>query len=148
MIRNATRDDIPALIELGTLMFMESRYASSPFVPEKCAQLARELIDAPAGCVLVAEEGGKVVGWLGGGIGEQWFSHALQAFEYGVFIAPAHRGSSAAYRLVKTFTDWARDNGASVINMGITTGVHEERTGDLYARLGFTRTGLLYSREA
>lgn len=145
MIRHATRADVPALIELGTQMFMESRYNTSPFSPEKCAALACSLIDAPAGIVLVEESGGQIAGWLAGGIGEQWFSHELMAFEYGLFIAPAQRGGSAAFRMVKMFIRWARDNGASVINMGITTGVHEQRTGELYERLGLVRVGTLFS---
>lgn len=148
MIRNATAGDIPELIELGTRMYLESRYAeTSPFDEQKCADLAKQLITADAGCVLVAEHDDQVVGWLAGGIGEQWFSSKLMAFEYGLFIAPEHRGGSAGPRLVKAFITWAADRGAAVINMGITTGVHEERTGAMYERLGLSRTGLLYSME-
>lgn len=148
MIRTATRNDIPALIALGASMYQESRYAeNSPFDALKCADLADHLINADAGCVLVAEHNGQIIGWLAGGIGEQWFLHQLMAFEYGVFISPNHRGGSAGARLVKSFMAWAKDHGAAVINMGITTGVHEERTGELYSRLGLSRTGLLYSME-
>lgn len=148
MIRHATPADIPALIELGTRMYLESRYSqTSPFDEGKCAELARNLINSPAGCVLVAEKNYQVIGWLGGGIAEQFFSHQLMAFEYGLFIAPEHRGGSAGPRLAKEFIRWATEHGAAVINMGITTGVHAERTGELYSRLGLTRSGLLYSME-
>ncbi|MFT4466003.1 MAG: N-acetyltransferase family protein [Sodalis sp. (in: enterobacteria)] len=129
MIRAATRDDIPALIAQGARMYQESRYAeNSPFNALKCADLADHLINADAGCVLVTEHNGQIIGWLAGGIGEQWFSRQLMAFEYGVFISPSHRGGSAGARLVKSFIAWAKYHGAAVINMGITTGVHEERT--------------------
>lgn len=68
MIRNATTGDIPALIELGTRMYLESRYSqNSPFDADKCAELAQSLIYSPSGCVLVAEKDGQVIGWLGGG---------------------------------------------------------------------------------
>ncbi|BDG86578.1 GNAT family N-acetyltransferase [Citrobacter koseri] len=148
MVRNATVGDIPALIELGTRMYLESRYSqNSPFDADKCAELARSLINNPAGCVLVAEKDDQVIGWLGGGIAEQWFSRQLMAFEYGLFIAPEHRGGSAGPRLARAFIGWAKDHGAALINMGITTGVHEERTGELYSRLGLHRSGLLYSME-
>lgn len=148
MIRNATVGDIPALIELGTRMYLESRYAeTSPFDEQKCTDLAKQLINAEFGVVLVVEESGQLVGWVAGGIGEQYFSHERMAFEYGVFIAAEHRGGTAGYRLVKAFIDWANNHGARVINMGITTGVHEERTGELYQRLGLARTGSLYSME-
>lgn len=148
MIRNATAGDIPALIELGARMYLESRYAeNSLFDGQKCADLAKHLIAEPLGCVFVAERDGRVIGWLAGGIAEQWFSRKLMAFEYGLFIAPEHRGGSAGPRLAKAFIEWAGDSGAAVINMGITTGVHEERTGAMYERLGLSRTGLLYSLE-
>ncbi|MEC5375443.1 GNAT family N-acetyltransferase [Pseudocitrobacter sp. MW920760] len=148
MVRNATAGDIPALIELGARMYIESRYSqNSPFDEEKCAELARTLISSPAGCLLVAEKDGAVIGWLAGGIAEQWFSRQLMAFEYGLFISPEHRGGTAGPRLAKAFITWAEDHGAALINMGITTGVHEERTGDLYSRLGLSRSGLLYSKE-
>ncbi|HFS8941461.1 TPA: N-acetyltransferase family protein [Enterobacter roggenkampii] len=148
MVRNATAGDIPALIELGARMYIESRYSqNSPFDEEKCADLARNIIASPAGCVLVAEKEGAVIGWMAGGIAEQWFSHQLMAFEYGLFVAPEHRGSTAGPRLAKAFITWAKEHGAVLINMGITTGVHEERTGEMYSRLGLKRSGLLYSME-
>ncbi|WP_407084802.1 GNAT family N-acetyltransferase [Pluralibacter gergoviae] len=148
MVRDATGGDIPALIELATRMYLESRYSqNSPFDADKCAELARSLIDAAAGCVLVAERDGQVIGWLAGGIGEQFFSRQLMAFEYGLFVAPEHRGGSAGPRLAKAFIAWAKTHGAVLINMGITTGVHAERTGQLYSRLGLQQSGLLYSME-
>lgn len=148
MIRNATAGDIPALIELGTRMYLESCYSeNSPFDADKCAELAESLIYSAAGCVLVAEKSGQVIGWLGGGIAEQFFSRQLMAFEYGLFVAPEHRGGSAGPRLARAFIEWSKEHGAAVINMGITTGVHAERTGQLYSRLGLQRTGLLYSME-
>ena len=148
MVRNATAGDIPALIELGARMYIESRYSqNSPFDEEKWAELARSVIASPAGCVLVAEKEGVVIGWMAGGVAEQWFSHQLMAFEYGLFVAPEHRGGTAGPRLAKAFITWAKEHGAALINMGITTGVHEERTGEMYSRLGLKRSGLLYSME-
>ncbi|MDA5498007.1 GNAT family N-acetyltransferase [Yersinia aleksiciae] len=147
MIRPATMDDIPALVALGARMHCESRYVTFPYDEDKCAALAVSLINAEFGVVLVAEESGQIVGWVAGGIGEQYFSYERMAFEYGVFIDAEHRGGTAGYRLVKAFIEWAKNHGARVINMGVTTGVHEERTGELYQRLGLARTGSLYSME-
>jgi cytochrome c peroxidase len=52
MVRNAKAGDIPALIELGARMYIESRYSqNSPFDEEKCAELARTLFHhLPAVC--------------------------------------------------------------------------------------------------
>ncbi len=114
---------------------------------KKSVQSLRSVIASPAGCVLVAEKEGVVIGWMAGGIAEQWFSRQLMAFEYGLFVAPEHRGGTAGPRLAKAFITWAKEHGAALINMGITTGVHEERTGEMYSRLGLKRSGLLYSME-
>lgn len=145
MVRNANAGDIPVLIELGERIYIESRYSqNSPFDEEECAELARTLISSPAGCLLVAEKEGSVIGWLAGGIAEQWFSRQLMAFKYGLFIAPEYRSGTAGLRLTKAFIVWVKNHGATLINMEITTDVHEERTGDLYSRLCLQRSGLLY----
>ncbi|MEL4888578.1 GNAT family N-acetyltransferase [Pectobacterium betavasculorum] len=147
MIRQATTQDIPQLVLLGMRMHQESSYQKLSFDTEKCAGLADQLIASKYGVVLVAEKEGQIIGWMAGGIAPFWFSHDRMAFEYGVFIDAEHRGGSAGYRLVKEFIRWAREHDAVEIRMGITTGVHEERTGDLYQKLGMKRTGLLYSME-
>ncbi|EHD22077.1 MULTISPECIES: GNAT family N-acetyltransferase [Brenneria] len=147
MIRHATIEDIPALVLLGMRMHAESNYQKISFNAEKCAGLADQLITSQYGVVLVAETGGQIIGWMAGGVAPFWFSHDRMAFEYGVFIDAEHRGGSAGYRLVKAFIGWAKGHNAVEIRMGITTGVHEERTGDLYQKLGLKRTGLLYSME-
>ncbi len=147
MIRPATKEDIPALVLLGMRMHQESRYRNFSFSADKCRALAEQLIDSCFGVVLVAEHDGQIIGWMGGGIAEQWFSTDRMAFEYGVFIDAERRGATAGYRLVKAFIAWAKENGVREIRMGITTGIHEERTGELYQRLGLARTGLLYSME-
>ncbi|MBA5203088.1 GNAT family N-acetyltransferase [Pectobacterium aroidearum] len=147
MIRQATKEDIPELVLLGMRMHQESSYRKLSFDAEKCAALADQLIASTYGAVLVAEIDGQIIGWMAGGIAPFWFSHDRMAFEYGVFIDAEYRGGSAGYRLVKEFVRWAKEHGAVEIRMGITTGVHEERTGELYQRLGLQRTGLLYSME-
>ncbi|GKV93527.1 GNAT family N-acetyltransferase [Pectobacterium aroidearum] len=145
MIRQATKEDIPALVLLGMRMHQESSYRNLSFDVEKCAGLADQLIASEYGAVLVAEKDGEIIGWMAGGIAPFWFSHDRMAFEYGVFIDADQRGGSAGYRLVKEFVRWAKERGVVEIRMGITTGVHEDRTGDLYQRLGLQRTGSLYS---
>ncbi|MEQ6971039.1 GNAT family N-acetyltransferase [Pectobacterium polaris] len=145
MIRQAIKEDIPALVLLGMRMHHESSYRNVSFNVEKCAGLADQLIESEYGAVLVAEKDGVIIGWMAGGIAPFWFSHDRMAFEYGVFIDADHRGGSAGYRLVKEFVRWAKERDVVEIRMGITTGVHEDRTGDLYQRLGLQRTGSLYS---
>lgn len=142
MIRQATIEDIPRLIELGRMMHAESRYAALDYAPQKVDALLQRLI--ADGFMVVAQSGERVVGGFAGMISEHWFSHDLIAADLALFIEPDARGGMTAPRLVRAFRDWARGRGAKLIHAGITTGVHEEETARLYEALGGRKCGELY----
>lgn len=146
MIRAATHDDIPRLVELGQLLHDTSSYATSGINPEKVAKLLGQLIDG-LGVVFAAEVGGEVVGGFAGAITEQWFSDDLIAFDYSLFIEPSKRQGLTALKLVLAFQNWAKAKGAKEIRMGITTGMNVEGTSRLYRHLGFEYVGPLFHME-
>ncbi|MBI6848633.1 MULTISPECIES: GNAT family N-acetyltransferase [Pseudomonas syringae group] len=146
MIRPATHDDVPRLIELGTALHQTSTYAAMAFIPEKAASFLHALIDG-VGVIFVAEVGGEVVGGFAGAVTEQWFSDDLLAYDYSFFLDPKTRSGITATRLLITFIEWARIKGAKRIHIGITTGIHVSGTSDLYRSLGFTDAGLFFSKE-
>lgn len=146
MIRAATHDDIPRLVELGQLLHDTSSYARSGINPEKVATLLGQLIDG-LGVVFAAEVGGEVVGGFAGAITEQWFSDDLIAFDYSLFIEPSKRQGLTALKLVLAFQNWAKAKGAKEIRMGITTGMNVEGTSRLYRHLGFEYVGPLFHME-
>lgn len=146
MIRAATHDDIPRLVELGQLLHDTSSYASSGINPEKVATLLGQLIDG-LGVVFAAEVGGEVVGGFAGAITEQWFSDDLIAFDYSLFIEPDKRHGLTALKLILAFQNWAKAKGAKEIRMGITTGMNVEGTSRLYRHLGFKYVGPLFQME-
>ncbi|MFY1029147.1 GNAT family N-acetyltransferase [Pseudomonas asiatica] len=146
MIRAATHDDIPRLVELGQLLHDTSSYAGSGIKPEKIADLLGQLIDG-LGVVFAAEVDGEVVGGFAGAITEQWFSDDLIAFDYSLFIEPSKRQGLTALKLVLAFQNWAKAKGAKEIRMGITTGMNVEGTSRLYRHLGFEYVGPLFRME-
>lgn len=146
MIRPATNDDIPRIIELGHLLHQTSSYASMTFDPGMAASFIESLISG-LGVVFVADVGGVIVGGIAGGITEQWFSSDLLAFDYSFFIDPKVRSGITATRLMLTFTEWARLKGAKNIQIGITTGINEEGTARFYRSLGFVDSGLFFNKE-
>lgn len=146
MIRAATHDDIPRLVELGQLLHGTSTYAGSDIKPEKIATLLGQLIDG-LGVVFAAEVDGEVVGGFAGAITEQWFSDDLIAFDYSLFIEPSKRQGLTALKLVLAFQNWAKAKGAKEIRMGITTGMNVEGTSRLYRHLGFEYVGPLFRME-
>lgn len=146
MIRPATHDDVPRLIDLGAMLHQTSTYAATSFIPEKAASFLHALIDG-AGVIFVAEVGGEVVGGFAGAVTEQWFSDDLLAYDYSFFLDPSTRSGITATRLLITFIEWARIKGAKRIQIGITTGIHVSGTSDFYRSHGFSDAGLFFSKE-
>jgi len=146
MIRVATLNDIDTIVEIGNVMHLESSYRDLPFDCDKVKCLMAGLINGH-GIVFVAEKGGSIIGGFAGGIADFWFNNVSHAFDYGLFILPDHRGGSAAIRLLSAFEHWAKSMGAVWCDVGITTGVHAEKTGKMYEKLGYHQSGLLYRKE-
>lgn len=146
MIRTATEQDLPVLIALGESMHQESRFRSILFVPEKLEITLRSLMQS-GGCVLVAEQSGKIVGGFAGGVCEYFFSNEKMAGDLALFVDPDRRGGIIAAALIKRFIEWSRDSGVKNVELGVSTGVHPEATGALFERLGFARQGGLYLME-
>jgi GNAT superfamily N-acetyltransferase len=146
MIRFATDDDMGALLILAEQMHAESDYRRYPFAIDKMARLFQGLMDG-AGVVLVAEQADRVVGVMAGYCEESWFTPAKVAGEYGVFVEPGARGAALAAGLVRAFCAWAKEQGADLIQVGVTTGVTTDRTAQLYEKLRFRRTGIVFEYE-
>ncbi|HET7663892.1 MAG TPA: GNAT family N-acetyltransferase [Rhodanobacteraceae bacterium] len=147
MIREAAHADIGTLLLLAEAMHAESKWRRMHFDLDKTAALFRHLIDHPTGCVLVAERDGEVIGGMAGWCDEHFFSRDKFAGEFGVFVKPTRRGGLAAAGLLKAFHEWAKSQGAAFIEVGITTGVHVERSAKLYEALGFQRAGVVFEAE-
>lgn len=146
MIRAATHADMGSMLLLAELMHAESSYRAHPFAIDKMASLFSGLING-AGCLFVSTTEGQVRGVMAGYCEESWFTPAKVAGEYGLYVAPEHRGGRHAVGLVNAFRTWATEQGADLIQMGITTGITTERTAELYERLGFRRCGVIFEYE-
>lgn len=144
-IRNATIDDVDALVELGEMMHAESpRYRALTYDPVKVAGIALHLIYDPAAQVLVAEQDGQLIGMLAGMIVEHFFGDDCYATDYVFFVRPEHRGSSAAPRLYRAWEELLKADGrVKEVSLGISTEIHPEHTRRFYARLGFRETGAI-----
>lgn len=145
MIRPATLIDVPRLVELAEQMHGESRFASLAFDADKMAATLAALAGG-AGCLLVAEHDGQIIGGFAGWCAEHFFSREKTAGDFGLFVQPDRRGGIAAARLLQAFVAWAREQGVADqwIQAGITTGVHIEATTRLYRSIGFAPIGTVF----
>lgn len=145
MIRAATLQDLPRLVDLGRVMHSESRFADIELVPAKLESTLRHAIFM--GGVFVAERDGVIIGGFAGVIVEYFFSTERMACDLAIFVEPTKRGGFTAAALISAFKIWARRQGAKRIELGVSTGVHTEKTGALFERLGLKRQGALYTGE-
>lgn len=148
MIRAATPADIPTMLQLGEAMHAESRYARHPWNTAKVEALIAGLIESPDGLALVAERDGALIGGFLGSVDEHYFTNARQACDFALFVSPDRRGALTGKQLLAAYVAWARERGADMIQLGITTGVKTEATTMLAEACGFERVGALLEQVA
>lgn len=131
---------------MGQAMHDEApEYVAMDYDPEKARRLMLSLCGTllvpHPGCVLIAEEAGRIIGMMGGFVAEHFFGHDRIASDYVLYVKPEHRRGTAAVRLIRTFEKWAAEQGVRAIQPGVTTGVANDRVRDLYVRLGYEPNG-------
>lgn len=131
------------ILKLGIAMQQEGDYNVVPFDIEQAANsIVHMVINNPRGYGLLAyTDDGEPVGMISGSITPYFFSRGYVASDFVWYVLPEHRGSRTAVRLLQKFKDWAEENGASQLYMGVTTNISAERTGKLLGKLGFEHVG-------
>lgn len=144
MIRPATLDDIPVMVELGRKMHGESPvWSRLAYAPEKVASTIERLIEHPDGFAWVALMDGVIVGAFLAMIEEHWMSSDRVASELALFVEKTARGALLAARLVCAGVAWAKIRKSRIMFAGASTGLEPERTAQFYERFGFERNGAI-----
>lgn len=144
MIRPARERDIPKLIDLAESFHEDSAYRDFPIDRPSAYRSLAQCAQMATACLLVAEdrERGQITGFLAGVAQEVWFSRSRCATDL-VFVS---RRPSDSIKLVRQFVRWAWGVPRVIeVTMAISSGIHPERTGAFYERLGFTSIGGMYS---
>lgn len=143
-IEHAKILDIPELLEIAVQFWNESpSYQQRPINLNKVKTQLQTLILYPSqGCVLVVlDDEDNILGVFMGGLQEEWQSDSLMAFDYCLFVRPENRGGRAAYLLIKSFIEWAKEQGATWIQCGTATQINTDKTISFYKKFGFEHTG-------
>lgn len=142
VIRKADTDDIPSLIRLGREMHEEApTFNMLDFDDQKVVALFNSAPMVDGGACFIAEDNGEAIGMFCGIVVPHYFGHMLMANDLCLFVSKPKRGGTAAYRLVKTFENWAIAKGAVSLRFGISTNIEPERTLKLYEKLGYRLEG-------
>ena len=143
-VEHARISDIPELLEIAVGFWNESpTYKQRTVNLKKVKTQLQTLILYPSqGCVLlVLDDDDNILGGFMGGLQEESQSDSLMAIDYCLFVKPEYRGGRSAYLLIKVFTEWAKEQGATWIQCGTATKIQTEKTINFYKKMGFEHTG-------
>jgi GNAT superfamily N-acetyltransferase len=143
MIRDARPDDIGRILELGERFFREAGWSRVAAWDAMSFVETVERLDGD-GAMLVAEDGGRVVGMAGAAVYPAYFNSAVrmsqELFWYG---DPAYRGREA-FALFPALEAAVEAKGADVHLMGAVSGQREAALGRVYERHGYRPTERFY----
>jgi GNAT superfamily N-acetyltransferase len=148
-VRECTKSDLGSMLALANMMHKESPvYRELPLDEQKLIDLADTAILLPelATILVTTDQDGAITGMLGATATTEFFGPSISTCDLFLYVPKEYRGSRAAMNLIRKYHKWAVSIGATRINLGITTGVLIEGTGNLFQALGFKHSGSLYTR--
>jgi GNAT superfamily N-acetyltransferase len=147
MLRPVSVEDCNEVVRLARAMHKESKYKKLPFDEQKivtnvyaCALHPDQMLG------LVEEMDGRLVGMFQAYMSSLIFNDSLIAVDSILYVEKKYRGTMVAIKFLKAYEDWAKRNNAVQIFMGISTGIHEARTVQLYKRLGYKQSGIVLTK--
>lgn len=146
-VRFAVAGDLPALVELGRAMHVESRYGWMVYAADRVWKQLEELIERKDWCVLVATEAAsaELEGFLIGSIHQYLFANDFAANLEFFYLTPSRRRGLTAMKMFTAFRRWAANRGVSEITLSNRFGANEAYVGKLFARLGMPAVGGMHA---
>ncbi len=137
-VRPITEDDRPAIVELALPFCLAEPWSELLADVEHTAAINRRLDliygMGDRGLGIVACEGEVLVGCLALAVAEHDLTASLMADEIAYWVLPSHRGSGAAYQLLRFAENWAHSRGVKTLRMFAPAG---SRLSLLYERAGY-----------
>lgn len=141
VIREATKEDLPRIVELGSRSLQDGPYAGIiQDHPEQARKFAAYVLEN--GCVLLGEEDGKVVGLIGFILADHHFSGQKYATELMWYVEMEHRKGGIAVKLLWEAEKIAKEKGA--LDFCVTA--PNDEVAALYARFGFQKLEVTFRK--
>ena len=153
-VRPARESDLPSLGRLGASLihthfaFDPQRFMAPPSQPEEgYAWFLGTQLREPDVCVLVAEDGDEVVGYVYAALEPHSWKELRDAagFIHDVAVAEGHRGRGTGSLLISGASEWLRARGAPRVLLW--TAERNLAARQLFTRLGFRTTLVEMTRE-
>lgn len=148
MIRRATLEDLPVLIEqIGVFLKESPFYRDIKYEPKKMEALIRSGLTRKSFFCEVAIDNDEIIGGLCADTFEYTFSHEAYAADLLMYIKESKRSLRLATALVARYIEWGKDRRLREVRLASTTGIKTEKFGLLCERIGFKPLGSIYSME-
>ncbi|TPG08323.1 GNAT family N-acetyltransferase [Rhodanobacter glycinis] len=143
MIRNATHDDIPRIVEMAQKFYEQTQHAKHAPMKKECAA-GLAIITMQQGTMLVAEKDGEVVAMLCAFVDHFTFNDEfLMVNELAFWVDESARGSSVAVRLLKEARRVCKAKGVLFFNMAALA-TSPDVTGRIYKAMGLEPIASIY----
>ena len=143
-IRPMVEDDIFDVLILAK-EFSKEAPKSHKWDKDKTNKFLYSALETPSMQVFVIESNGELTGAIVGILTEMFMSNKIVATELAWFVSKEARGTPASIKLVKTFENWAKQNGANYTIMGDFKGITD--LDYLYSRMGYEAAETAYMKE-
>lgn len=137
MIRAATPEDVPAIVEMGEAFFEEAGWAArAKFCRESFTQSVQRI--AQAGILLVVEKAGRVVGMAGAVFSPAyWNEKVLIGQELFWYVLPTDRKGSGK-ELLRQLESAAKARNVQFFGMVSEHGLRHDALKAVYERAGYS----------
>ena len=133
-----SRDNIVDAMKMGFGFWTETPvYNKYEWDNDSVYTLFKEAIDDNSKCGYLAYDDDVICGMILGFLDKLYFSKDICLYENLLYVIPEKRGSSAAYKLVKAWEKFGKDNGARDIWAGVSSGIKSDKAKSFYNRLGY-----------
>jgi GNAT superfamily N-acetyltransferase len=145
MIRPATVEDVETIVDLGEIFHGQAGWADiADYVGEDCAASLTAMVESPDAIVLVAEEGGEIVGMAGGVTYPLYFNRGHRSGqELFWWVRP---GCRVGGKLLEALEGEARLLGCQSWAMIALDKIEPELMGRLYRRRGYRASEHTYMK--
>ena len=121
MIRTARPEDVGALVRAYDWLFSAPGSQPAAWDPERAAAALREAIEARRSTVLVAEHDGALAGFCTVYLDIRSVRFGDRAWVEDLAVRPERRSLGIGKRLLDAAKDWARERGASHLELDSST---------------------------
>jgi GNAT superfamily N-acetyltransferase len=146
MVRRFVKEDFPKIFEIGREMHQESSFRDLSYSFQRVASLVARCITDDSFLGLIDEDKDGTVGIFIGHIVPFFFSDELISDDMVLYVKKEKRGGSTAFKFIREYEKWAKERGASQIQIGTSTGIDEDRTVKFFERLGYKKSGVLLKK--